>query len=444
MNALILSQEMAWLTQCVAARLAAHTQGQDIELPAPPDLNEHSIADFAPYPDLVIHYQMNTEERLVLALALAPRIQPSALDLLMMNNNVTNRPFTEFGGMKAGAFTGFLPTIETVYFLLAGMNMSKRLNLIPLLSAEHFLFKHGILDLQRPQHAADPPNSALLTLTDEYSQYLLTGEEYSPRFSMDFPAKRLTTGMTWEDLVLNDEVLRDLRELHAFLAHGETLLQDWGMANRLAPGYKCLFYGPSGTGKTITAALLGKRTGREVWRIDLSQVVSKYIGETEKNLSLIFDRAERQNWLLFFDEADALFGKRTATNDSKDRHANQEVAYLLQRIEDYAGVVILATNLKTNMDTALLRRFQAVVHFPAPDASQRLRLWERAFPSQVVLAADVSLPTLAAQYAITGGAMVNVVRHALLAALERGDNIILLEDLHYGIQRELTKEGKTG
>ena len=131
------------------------------------------------------------------------------------------------------------------------------------------------------------------------------------------------------------------------------------MRKRVKPGYRALFHGPPGTGKTLTATLLGKHTGRPVFRIDLSRVVSKYIGETEKNLSRLFDKAEHKDWILFFDEADALFGKRTEIRDAHDKYANQEVAYLLQRIESYAGLVILATNQRGNIDEAFLRRFQA-------------------------------------------------------------------------------------
>src|SRR5204863_2251929 len=141
--------------------------------------------------------------------------------------------------------------------------------------------------------------------------------------------------------------------------------------------------GPPGTGKTLTAGLLGKEFNKDVYRVDLSQIVSKYIGETEKNLSKIFDRAEHKDWILFFDEADALFGKRTNVQSSHDKYANQEVSYLLQRVEDYAGLLILSSNFKNNLDDAFIRRFHEVVHFPLPDARQRLILWEKSLPSSL-------------------------------------------------------------
>ena len=168
--------------------------------------------------------------------------------------------------------------------------------------------------------------------------------------------------MSWTDLVLHPATFKQLGEIKSWCQHGHRLLHEWGMSAKLRPGYRCLFYGPSGTGKTLTASLLGKDNNRPVFRIDLSMVISKYIGETEKNLSRIFDQAEQRNWILFFDEADALFGKRTDTQNAHDRYANQEVSYLLQRIETFDGIAILASNRRHNLDDAFLRRFESVIY----------------------------------------------------------------------------------
>jgi SpoVK/Ycf46/Vps4 family AAA+-type ATPase len=174
---------------------------------------------------------------------------------------------------------------------------------------------------------------------------------------MNFPAQRITTEMEWKDLVLNEQTLAQIEELHAWINHSSTLLYDWGMKRQFKLGYRVLFYGPPGTGKTLTASLLGKYTGKDVYKIDLSMVVSKFIGETEKNLSSLFTKAESKDWILFFDEADALFSKRTNVRDAHDKYAHQEVSYLLQRVENYDGLVILSSNLKSNIDDAFIRRF---------------------------------------------------------------------------------------
>jgi SpoVK/Ycf46/Vps4 family AAA+-type ATPase len=215
------------------------------------------------------------------------------------------------------------------------------------------------------------------------------------------------------------------------------------MHKKIKPGHRVLFWGPPGTGKTLTATLLGKATKRDVYRIDLSKVVSKYIGETEKNLANVFDQAENKDWILFFDEADALFGKRTNVSNAHDRYANQEVSYLLQRIEDFPGVVILASNMKGNLDEAFTRRFQAMIHFPMPNFQERFRLWENSFSKHSSLEDDIDLNRIAENYEMTGGSVINVVRYSSLEALRRKSTEILMTDLEAGIRKELLKEGKT-
>jgi SpoVK/Ycf46/Vps4 family AAA+-type ATPase len=180
-----------------------------------------------------------------------------------------------------------------------------------------------------------------------------------------------------------------------------------------------------------------------VYRVDLSLVVSKYIGETEKNLENVFQHAERQECLLFFDEADALFGKRTGVSNAHDRYANQEVAYLLQRLEEYEGLVILASNLVSNLDDAFLRRFQSVVHFPLPKPAERLRLWRGAFSPVCSFESGLELREVAERYELAGGSILNVVRYCSLMALQRQSREIHLADLHEGVRREYQKEGKT-
>jgi SpoVK/Ycf46/Vps4 family AAA+-type ATPase len=215
-------------------------------------------------------------------------------------------------------------------------------------------------------------------------------------------------------------------------------MQEWGMRGRLRPGYRAMFHGPPGTGKTLTASLLGRATGRDVYRIDLSAVISKYIGETEKTLALLFDQAQHRDWILFFDEADALFGKRTHVKDAHDRYANQEVSYLLQRVDEFDGLVILASNLRTNIDDAFLRRFNAVIRFPFPTAAERERIWQRHLPDHV----SAELASQLAEYELTGGNIVNVVQFAAIEAIARGADTIDIDDALRGIHREMEKEGK--
>lgn len=208
-------------------------------------------------------------------------------------------------------------------------------------------------------------------------------------------------------------------------------------------GYRSLFYGPPGTGKTAIATLLGKQFNKEVYRVDLSQIVSKYIGETEKNLEKIFVRAENKNWILFFDEGDALFGKRTVTQSANDKYANQEVSYLLQRVEDFPGLILLATNFKNNIDAAFLRRFNSLIYFPMPDADERFLIWKKSLPDFLNCEDSINLRLFAQKYVMSGASILNAVHYATLKTLAGGRYIISETDLLNGIRNEFAKEEKT-
>jgi len=175
---------------------------------------------------------------------------------------------------------------------------------------------------------------------------------------------RISTERSWADLALTERAVQQVEEIRAWLKQSTPVTGEGVQKKtKLTQGYRCLFYGPPGTGKTSTAALIGKEFYMSVHKIDLALVVSKYIDETEKNMELLFDLAENAGWILFFDEADVLFGKRTNVRDAHDRYTNQEVSYLIKRIEDYKGLIILATNMKGNIDEAFIRRFNSIIHF---------------------------------------------------------------------------------
>lgn len=288
-----------------------------------------------------------------------------------------------------------------------------------------------------------PRLNGLLSLSENWFHYFMSGEELQQELSASFPAQKIITKMDWEDIVLDQLVMEQVMEINTWMEHGGTLLKDWGLSKMIRPGYRALFYGPPGTGKTLTATLLGKAANRDVYKVDLSMIVSKYIGETEKNLSKIFDVAQHKNWILFFDEADALFGKRTAANSSNDRHANQQTAYLLQRIEDFPGIVILASNLRANMDEAFTRRFQSIIHFAMPSAEERYQLWQNAFAGTCTLDPEIDLYKIAEEHEIAGGAIINVLRYCALSAVRRSSTVVTRQELMNGLRREFKKENKT-
>ncbi len=254
---------------------------------------------------------------------------------------------------------------------------------------------------------------------------------------------QVITTFGWDDLVLPPKQLSQLKELETSIRNSSGVLEDWNFRSRLAygRGITAVFSGPSGTGKTMAAGILARELGLDLYKIDLSRVVSKYIGETEKNLERIFQQAEDANAMLFFDEADALFGKRSAIKDAHDRYANIEISYLLQKMEERLGVTILATNLKTNMDEAFVRRIRFSVEFPMPEYAQRLEIWRGSLPKEARLTDDVDLPLLARRMRVAGGSIMNVVVSAASLAYEPGGAIAMKHFLH-AAKRELEKLGQ--
>jgi hypothetical protein len=257
-------------------------------------------------------------------------------------------------------------------------------------------------------------------------------------------ARRVEARATWDDLVLPADQVIQLRELCDQARHRTTVFGAWGFGGKLThgKGLSALFSGPPGTGKTLAASILAGELGLELFKIDLSQVVSKYIGETEKNLDRIFSAAEDSSAVLFFDEADALFGKRSEVRDSHDRYANVEVSYLLQKMEEHEGIAILATNLRQHLDDAFVRRLSSVVEFPFPDAADRERIWRVSFPAQAPLAADVDLGRLAREVRLAGGNIKNMSLAAAFAAAADG-RVIAMEHLWHAAHREFAKLGRS-
>ena len=437
-----LERYLTWLDEVIAAAMKFYFEEEGESHPFERLASEMpKPEDDSPFEKAILEFELAPEEVLTLLLALAPHVRPQMLDIFFTKNTLFDRGFSEFGGIKSESHGGFLPTAETAIFLLCGKDLYRRIRFRHIFQHSHRLFR--LQFLQAPM--AENKNTELsypLYLTEEYKGYFLTGTVPRPEFGPQFPAQLIETKLDWEDLVLDHQTGEDLKEIKTWLLHEKSLLDGWDLQRMMRPGFRSLFYGPPGTGKSLAASLIGKLTGRDVYRIDLSMVVSKYIGETEKNLATVFDYATEKKWILFFDEADALFGKRTNTSSSNDRHANQEVSFLLQRVEEFPGTVILATNFKNNIDSAFMRRFQSVVQFLKPDRHQRLRLWNNAISDKIPLSRTINISKIATQYELTGGEIVNVVRYAALQAIATPSQTVMLDHLLNGIRKELIKDGR--
>lgn len=457
-NAQDLAQDIAWCEQVINVRLSLYFQQsvqQDSQQDSQQDFQQDSQKGFeqeknyscvsdvlapnaelyqSPYGRYVQQENLTFVERLALVLALLPAIKPSVLDVFLYKNEVTDRPYTEFGCQELDG--RIYATGETLAFLIGNVDLEQRLILQKQLYLQRESAAFKLLNLQ-----TDSDDALLMKtpfrLNDEYLHLFTIAEPYRPDVSKDFPAKHVVSNRKWNDLNLPEATMQQLEDIKGWIKHGNTLVEDWGLGNKIRPGYRALFHGPPGTGKTMTACLLGEATGLDVYQVDLSLITSKYIGETEKNLEKVFSMAEHKSWILFFDEADAMFGKRTQTNSANDQFANQNVAYLLQRIEQFNGVIILASNYKDNFDEAFFRRFEAIIYFKLPDVVQRLALWQTGFSDKSSLEPTVNLTLIAKSHELSAAAIMNVIRFASLKAVCDERCVILAKDINEGIQQQL-------
>ncbi|WP_423126907.1 ATP-binding protein [Gaoshiqia sp. Z1-71] len=431
-----LDQVISFLDKAIKYRLDLEFGKQPAE-PQPFDFGASSSELLR----FVLENRLTGHELVTLLLALVPHIDPGFLNSVVAGYLPNGGDFPEFGGVKGKNHRGILPTGETLLFILAGKDIEKRIEVSRLFDESHLFSRQNVLSLERTGEG-EPRMSGRLVMDEEYVDLFTTGKISKPKLSSDFPAELITTRLEWTDLVLQEKTFSEIKEIETWLKHNDTLLNEWKMKGKIKPGFRVLFHGPPGTGKTMTACLLGKYTNRDVFRIDLSMVVSKYIGETEKNLSKLFDKAANKDWILFFDEADSIFGKRTNVRDAHDKYANQEVSYLLQRVESHAGLVILASNLRNNIDSSFTRRFNSIIEFENPGIAERDMLWKNYMPSSVSLDEKISLKEVARKFEITGANIVNVIHYAGLKTLENRSTTISYNDLMNGIQKEFIKEGK--
>jgi len=388
---------------------------------------------------IVKEYQLNEIEQFIALLSLAPYFVPGFINSISSAGNEEKRPDLFLN--KSLTNNSLYPSIETALSILGGSNIASRQKYFSYFSVGSKLFKEDIIIQPNPQQG-EPFTRATLTPGQNFLNNILLGKNLGPEFSHDFPATLITSDYTWDDLIVDYDTREQLQEVKEWLDYEDICRTKGIEINQFKGGYKCLFFGPPGTGKTLAASLIGKLTNRQVYRIDLSAVVSKYIGETEKNLAKVFDRASHGNWILFFDEADALFGKRGTTKSAHDRYANQEVSYLLQRFENYEGVSILASNFKENIDTAFYRRFHSIVQFKNPEPEERLKLWQVHLPKEFDFAESVDLDEIARNVKINGSGIYNVMRRSCMKAVLNNDMIIRGSDMLDSVKLEFTKENK--
>lgn len=280
-------------------------------------------------------------------------------------------------------------------------------------------------------------------LSSHHASILFAAARAQGGHDLAVQARKIEPKYNWEDIVLPEDPRTQLREICNQAKYRYFVYQKWGFERKLSlgKGQNVLFSGPPGTGKTMAAEVIANELQLDLYKIDLSQVVSKYIGETEKNLNRIFNAAASSNAILFFDEADSLFGKRTEVKEARDRYANIEVGYLLQKMEEYEGIAILTTNARSNIDDAFVRRLRFIVEFTLPNEKQRRQIWEKIWPDSTPRSADIDLNLLARKLEITGANIRNIALAAAFLAAADGE-VVSMNHLSRATQREYQKMGK--
>lgn len=374
-----------------------------------------------PLAEVVSTAGLTAAEAVVLLAAVAPYVDER---FAVRYGELTDRP-------------GVVGLTGEVARTLVARSFAGRLDAAVLLSPQGRLRSSGLIDVEGDLSGPLRPDPAVLAW--------LTGQPPPEvTVSADFPARPLTTVHTLDDVVLPAAARGRIADLEARIAHRRVVVDDWGFGSHHdnAAGLIALFHGPPGTGKTMTAAALAASAGLQAYLVDLSALVSKYVGETEKSLSKVFDRAAREHCVLVFDEADAVFGARTEVDDAHDRYANQEVSYLLSRIEQHPGTVVLTTNLVANIDAAFQRRIHVMVEFPEPGPGERERLWRRVRPEQLPFDDGIDLSGLARRYPLTGAQIREATLDAAYLAAADG-RVVTERHLLTGVRRQYEKAGRT-
>ncbi|MCU0430828.1 MAG: ATP-binding protein [Cytophagaceae bacterium] len=332
------------------------------------------VEDSFPHSDLSVLDGLDEKEIEIAMLALCRYIAPSIL--FKFDNTRTVYPGIRlFGGTMNDKF--FIPTVRSALFLIEPIQFSKHPAFIEkYFSKESPLFSKGILK----SLDADPLlGDSELECSNDFVSRITRGKDYEYVFPSEFPAVKINSPHQWQDLILPHSVESKLSMLLSAFQHHKELTEHPGIGKHFKKSVVALFSGEPGTGKSMTAGMLGKQLGLQVYRIDISQLVSKWVGETAKNLRILFDVAEQKNWILFFDEADSIFSRRSKGDTAHDSAKNHDISYILMRIESFQGFVILATNLGINIDEAFRRRIDMEITFMQPDTDTRLRLWQKAF-----------------------------------------------------------------
>ncbi|MFL5764760.1 MAG: ATP-binding protein [Bacteroidia bacterium] len=414
------------------------------------NLLNRNVSEYLPLPPLragtayekiVAANELSESDRVALNLAFASVFKPSLLDpFVTMLSEFSKR--SVFGGVFHQDSGKFYPTLRTALFLLTGGDDEQMSYYVSKFDNRSKLFTSGLLQTSIPEGTRNFLDHQLV-FNDQFLPAILHGLPPGLDGDAGFPARRSKRTHTMKDVVLDEKTLAELEKLRRFARNMKKL---WDLPNgsKYRQNFIGIFSGDPGTGKSHTAEAIGNELSLPVYKVNFAQLVSKYIGETEKNLEKIFDRFSGHPTILFFDEAESIFSKRIEVKDSHDKHSNNEQSFLLQKIEEYNGIVILATNvqnLSQYFDKAFQRRIRQIVTFSFPESQERLLLWKNALAAPFRY--EEGLPeTLAKSYQLSGGGIYNVISEAVIEALDRDTQLITFELLEQAMMDEFKKTGR--
>jgi ATPase family associated with various cellular activities (AAA) len=401
----VLNLELNWLADVISCRTATEKNNAVTVLPPPPDLQFNE----SHYTKFVTEYKLTAHERLVLILGCCIYLRPEILHPLGQDTDIRRLSMIDAGQQKLA----LSPTIETALFLAAHTNLEERVRVIQIFEPGHIFYRLSVIDTT----AAEPGASdfaAVYQTSASWRDLFLYGTYRAPRFSPHFPAHLIETTLGWDDLIVMPSTREKIAEARESIQAQPALKQSWKLGGIIPEGFRLLLHGDSGQGKTLTAALFGQLLNRPVYRIDVSAVASKWIGETMQRLDALFRTAENKDWILFFDEGDALLQQRSTEGGSESsRYSNMDAAFLLQRIEGFNGIIIVATNLMQNIDRGFVRRFQSIIPFKALDSEHQALVWQRFWPhQQLTFPALANAGNLYLNYPLSPAAICNVIRRA--------------------------------
>jgi AAA+ superfamily predicted ATPase len=395
----------------------------------------------SPYSAFIVKNELSSQDRILVSVALTALLSPNHFSELILNFRNPKLQMI-FGGRFSEETGRFIPTLRSALFALAGFDTSLWAHYLNTYTRRHALFTSGLL-LARPQPDAHAFADADLVFNEQFLPSVLYGQEPILDGDAGFPARRSKKKHTLTEVVLAEDTLQKIEKLSRFARQMQTL---WNLpqSHKYRQNYICIFSGEPGTGKSHTAEAIGNELGLPVYKVNFAQLTSKYIGETEKNLERVFDRFSGQPGILFFDEAEAVFSKRVEVTDAHDKHANNEQSFLLQKIEEFSGIVILATNVQNltqYFDKAFQRRIRQIIAFNFPDYPERLRIWNNALARPFEYEPEL-VERLARNYQLSGGNIYNVISEAVVDALDQNTRQITFELIEPALQDEFRKSSR--